>query len=163
MNQIEAGHQEPRIHVAMRLVAACGADLHSFFTKIAEEMSLYTSRDLIDSKISQKMKGDVLHYTCPYLKICGYGSLLRYWRLQKGLSQQSITDKANYDLRSLQRVEKGEQEPMVTTAVKLVAAMEVQPGDFFACLWFFCLELGEYQVCFQPSGGVSAFRAFAMA
>lgn len=31
VNQIEAGHQEPRVHVAVRLVAACGVDLNSFF------------------------------------------------------------------------------------------------------------------------------------
>lgn len=31
VNQIEAGHQEPRVHVAVRLVAACDVDLNSFF------------------------------------------------------------------------------------------------------------------------------------
>ena len=34
VNQIEAGHQEPRVHVAVRLVAACDVDLNSFFFEI---------------------------------------------------------------------------------------------------------------------------------
>lgn len=47
VNQIEAGHQEPRVHVAVRLVAACDVDLNSFFSKLTEEMKLCTSSERI--------------------------------------------------------------------------------------------------------------------
>ena len=53
-----------------------------------------------------------------------------------------IAKNIHYDLRSLQRVEKGEQEPLVTTAVKLVAAIDVPPGQFFEQLWFFLSRIG---------------------
>ena len=79
-------------------------------------------------------------------EVSGYGELLRYCRLQRGVSQKRIAKNIHYDLRSLQRVEKGEQEPLVTTAVKLVAAIDVPPGQFLSSYGFFCLKLGEYQV-----------------
>lgn len=75
-------------------------------------------------------------------EISGYGDLLRYCRLQRGVSQKRIAKNIYYDLRSLQRVEKGEQEPLVTTAVKLVAAIGVPPGQFFERLWFFLPQIG---------------------
>lgn len=34
VNQIEAGHQEPRVHVAVRLVAACDVRFKLFFFEI---------------------------------------------------------------------------------------------------------------------------------
>ena len=71
------------------------------------------------------------------LKLPDMGAYSRYCRTQKGLSQKTIANSIHYDLRSLQRVEKGEQEPKVTTAVKLVAAVEMPPGQFFEWLGFF--------------------------
>lgn len=146
VNQIEAGHQEPRVHVAVRLVAACDVDLNSFFSKLTEEMKLCTSSERIAPYLFEALKEDMFSRTPEPHEVSGYGELLRYCRLQRGVSQKRIAKNIHYDLRSLQRVEKGEQEPLVTTAVKLVAAIDVPPGQFFEQLWFFCLELGEYQV-----------------
>ena len=134
VNQIEAGHQEPRVHVAVRLVAACDVDLNSFFSKLTEEMKLCTSSERIAPYLFESLKEDMFSRTPEPHEVSGYGELLRYCRLQRGVSQKRI--------RSLQRVEKGEQEPLVTTAVKLVAAIDVPPGQFFEQLWFFLPQIG---------------------
>ncbi|GKG94042.1 hypothetical protein CE91St38_20500 [Desulfovibrionaceae bacterium] len=81
-------------------------------------------------------------YSSELFEITGYGDLLRYCRTQKGLSQKTTANNIDYDLRSLQRVEKGEQEPKVTTAVKLVTAIEMPPGQFFEWLGFFLSPIG---------------------
>ena len=141
VNQIEAGHQEPRILVAMRLVSACGADLNSFFSELAERMGLYSHAVRTNSFMEELEKGKT-SYSSESVEITGYGGLLRYCRTQKGLSQKTIANSIHYDLRSLQRVEKGEQEPKVTTAVKLVAAVEMPPGQFFEWLGFFLSHIG---------------------
>ena len=137
VNQIEAGHQEPRVHVAVRLVAACDVDLNSFFSKLTEEMKLCTSSERISPYLFESLKEDMFSRTPEPHEVSGYVELLRYCRLQRGVSQKRIAKNIQYDLRSLQRVEKGEQEPLVTTAVKLVAAIDVPPGQFFEQLWFF--------------------------
>ena len=142
VNQIEAGHQEPRVHVAVRLVAACDVDLNSFFSKLTEEMKLCTSSERIAPYLFEALKEDMFSRTPEPHEISGYGELLRYCRLQRGVSQKRIAKNIHYDLRSLQRVEKGEQEPLVTTAVKLVAAIDVPPGQFFEQLWFFLSRIG---------------------
>ena len=142
VNQIEAGHQEPRVHVAVRLVAACDVDLNSFFSKLTEEMKLCTSSERIAPYLFESLKEDMFSRTPEPHEISGYGELLRYCRLQRGVSQKRIAKNIHYDLRSLQRVEKGEQEPLVTTAVKLVAAIDVPPGQFFEQLWFFLPRIG---------------------
>lgn len=56
VNQIEAGHQEPRVHVAVRLVAACDVDLNSFFSKLTEEMKLCTSSERIAPYLFESLK-----------------------------------------------------------------------------------------------------------
>lgn len=142
VNQIEAGHQEPRVHVAVRLVAACDVDLNSFFSKLTEEMKLCTSSERISPYLFESLKEDMFSRTPEPHEVSGYGELLRYCRLQRGVSQKRIAKNIHYDLRSLQRVEKGEQEPLVTTAVKLVAAIDVPPGQFFEQLWFFLPRIG---------------------
>lgn len=142
VNQIEAGHQEPRVHVAVRLVAACDVDLNSFFSKLTEEMKLCTSSERIAPYLFESLKEDMFSRTPEPHEVSGYGELLRYCRLQRGVSQKRIAKNIHYDLRSLQRVEKGEQEPLVTTAVKLVAAIDVPPGQFFEQLWFFLSRIG---------------------
>lgn len=143
VNQIEAGHQEPRVHVAVRLVAACDVDLNSFFSKLTEEMKLCTSSERIAPYLFESLKEDMFSRTPEPHEVSGYGELLRYCRLQRGVSQKRIAKNIHYDLRSLQRVEKGEQEPLVTTAVKLVAAIDVPPGQFFEQLWFFLPQIGR--------------------
>lgn len=142
VNQIEAGHQEPRVHVAVRLVAACDVDLNSFFSKLTEEMKLCTSSERIAPYLFESLKEDMFSRTPEPHEVSGYGELLRYCRLQRGVFQKRIAKNIHYDLRSLQRVEKGEQEPLVTTAVKLVAAIDVPPGQFFEQLWFFLPQIG---------------------
>lgn len=141
VHQIEAGHQEPRILGAMRLVGACGGDLNSFFSELAGKMNLYSHAGRTNSFMEGLEEGNT-SYSSEFFEITGYGDLLRYCRAQKGLSQKTSANSIDYDLRSLQRVEKGEQEPKVTTAVKLVAAIEMPPGQFFEWLGFFLSYIG---------------------
>lgn len=141
VHQIEAGHQEPRILGAMRLVGACGGDLSSFFSELAGRMNLYPHPEQTNSFMEGLEEGNA-SYSSEFFEITGYGDLLRYCRTQKGLSQKTTANNIDYDLRSLQRVEKGEQEPKVTTAVKLVTAIEMPPGQFFEWLGFFLSPIG---------------------
>lgn len=146
VNQIEAGHQEPRVHVAVRLVAACDVDLNSFFSKLTEEMKLCTSSERIAPYLFESLKEDMFSRTPEPHEVSGYGELLRYCRLQRGVSQKRIAKNIHYDLRSLQRVEKGEQEPLVTTAVNWLLRSMYRRDSFLSSYGFFCLKLGEYQV-----------------
>lgn len=88
VNQIEAGHQEPRVHVAVRLVAACDVDLNSFFSKLTEEMKLCTSSERIAPYLFESLKEDMFSRTPEPHEVSGYGELLRYCRLQRGVSQK---------------------------------------------------------------------------
>lgn len=146
VHQIETGHQEPRIIVAVRLVVACDANVNSFFSELAHEMNLDVSSDWKKSFVPEGVKEDIFFCSLRNERLRGYGELLRYCRVRKGLSQREVADKLHYDLRSLQRVEKGEQEPKITTAVKLVAAIDMAPGRFFEELGFFYQKLGEYHI-----------------
>ena len=83
VNQIEAGHQEPRVHVAVRLVAACDVDLNSFFSKLTEEMKLCTSSERISPYLFESLKEDMFSRTPEPHEVSGYGELLRYCRLQR--------------------------------------------------------------------------------
>lgn len=105
-------------------------------------MKLCTSSERIAPYLFESLKEDMFSRTPEPHEVSGYGELLRYCRLQRGVSQKRIAKNIHYDLRRLQRVEKGEQEPLVTTAVKLVAAIDVPPGQFFEQLWFFLPQIG---------------------
>ena len=101
VNQIEAGHQEPRVHVAVRLVAACDVDLNSFFSKLTEEMKLCTSSERIAPYLFESLKEDMFSRTPEPHEVSGYGELLRYCRLQRGVSQKRIAKNIHYDLDSV--------------------------------------------------------------
>lgn len=74
VNQIEAGHQEPRVHVAVRLVAACDVDLNSFFSKLTEEMKLCTSSERIAPYLFESLKEDMFSRTPNLMRFPVMGS-----------------------------------------------------------------------------------------
>lgn len=49
---------------------------------------------------------------------------LRMAREQQGKTQQQIADLANISLKSYQRIEKGEQDPSVSTAILIAKSVK---------------------------------------
>ena len=60
-----------------------------------------------------------------------FAPLLAQARLAVGMSQTAMAKSAGYNLRNVNAVEKGQQEPGVTSALALVAATGVDIRDFF--------------------------------
>ncbi|HLP75158.1 MAG TPA: helix-turn-helix domain-containing protein [Bacteroidales bacterium] len=50
-------------------------------------------------------------------------------RKRKGLSQESLSDLAKINLRTLQRIEKGESEPLGNTLKRLCGVLEINIED----------------------------------
>ena len=60
-----------------------------------------------------------------------FGFLLKQARLANNLNQMKIADASGYTVRSLISVEKGRQEPRLTTALRLVWATGYDAVNFF--------------------------------
>lgn len=60
-----------------------------------------------------------------------FGLLLKRARMVTNLSQMKIADASGYTVRSLISVEKGRQEPRITTALRLVWATGYDAVSFF--------------------------------
>ena len=60
-----------------------------------------------------------------------FGPLLTQARLAVGMSQTAMAKSAGYNLRNVNAVEKGQQEPGVMSALALVAATGVDIRGFF--------------------------------
>lgn len=63
--------------------------------------------------------------------ICPFGAAFLQARVSKALSQWTVATRLNYHLRNIQRIEKGEQQPGIMLALRLVAAVDADVGDFF--------------------------------
>ena len=66
---------------------------------------------------------------------CIFGKQLRRVREAKGLSRPCFALRANYPADGIHKIERGDREPGVLLAVKLVAATGVPVGDFFEELY----------------------------
>lgn len=80
--------------------------------------------------------------------ICPFGPAFRRERMEHGVSQWTVATRLRYHLRNIQRIEGGTQQPGVLLAVRLVVAVEANPGDFFQ-------DLSEEVVGDMPGGKIS--------
>lgn len=64
-------------------------------------------------------------------KSCQFGKSFLDLRLKTAASQWTVAMRMQYHVRNIQRIEKGEYQPGVMLAVRMVAALEADIGLFF--------------------------------
>lgn len=142
LRRIENGETQPGVMLAVRLLAATGADVGECFRQLAEEEGLLALANTQEGLPQKQMPDELLHRieqihetmrTVP----CPFGPLLKEVRVFYGVSQKTVAEKAGYHLRNMLEVEKGEREPGVMTALAMVTATG---GDV---KWFFNLPIGN--------------------
>ena len=129
IQRIEDGSRQPGVLLALRMVVAVGADPGDFFETLFEE----AVGEAGDGVLSPAQRVSVTYQ--PLGAVEGlksiFGPLLVQARLAVGMSQTAMAKSAGYNLRNVNAVEKGQQEPGVMSALALVAATGVDIREFF--------------------------------
>ena len=129
IQRIEDGSRQPGVLLALRMVVAVGADPGDFFETLFEE----AVGEAGDGVLSPAQRVSVIYQ--PLGAVEGlksiFGPLLAQARLAVGMSQTAMAKSAGYNLRNVNAVEKGQQEPGVMSALALVAATGVDIREFF--------------------------------
>ena len=129
IQRIEGGLRQPGVLLALRMVAAVDADPGDFFETLFEE----SVGEALDGVLSPAQRVSVTYQ--PLGAVEGlksiFGPLLAQARLAVGMSQTAMAKSAGYNLRNVNAVEKGQQEPGVMSALALVAATGVDIREFF--------------------------------
>ena len=129
IQRIEDGSRQPGVLLALRMVVAVAADPGDFFETLFEE----SVGEALDGAASSLKRISVTYQ--PLGAVEGlksiFGPLLAQARLAVGMSQTAMAKSADYNLRNVNAVEKGQQEPGVMSALALVAATGVDIRDFF--------------------------------
>lgn len=132
LSKVEKGTHQPGVMLALRLVIATGADAGEFFQRLWEE----NLADILEGGGTPQTEMpliDVAALRAEEVR-CPFGPLLLQVRLHNGVSQRSIADLSGYNLRNMGKVEKGQQEPGIMTALGMVAAARGEVGAFFRLL-----------------------------
>ena len=129
IQRIEDGSRQPGVLLALRMVVAVDAEPGDFFETLFEE----SFGEACDEVLSPPQRVSVTYQ--PLGAVEGlksiFGPLLAQARLAVGMSQTAMAKSAGYNLRNVNAVEKGQQEPGVMSALALVAATGVDIREFF--------------------------------
>ena len=129
IQRIEGGLRQPGVLLALRMVVAVDAEPGEFFETLFEE----SVGEALDGASSPTTRVSVTYQ--PLGAVEGlksiFGPLLAQARLAVGMSQTAMAKSAGYNLRNVNAVEKGQQEPGVMSALALVAATGVDIREFF--------------------------------
>lgn len=132
IQRIEAGIQQPGVHLALRLINVIGVKPGDFMQKFARECLPY-----LPQSISPIDHVSIL-YEIPLLKEGQkslFGLFLVQARLAGTVSQTAMAKAAKYSLRNINTVESGRQEPGIMTALALVMTTGVDVREFFNTLY----------------------------
>lgn len=129
IQRIEDGSRQPGVLLALRMVVAVDAVPGDFFETLFEE-AVGEAGDGISSPAQRVSVNYQPLGTVEGLKSI-FGPLLAQARLAVGMSQTAMAKSAGYNLRNVNAVEKGQQEPGVMSALALVAATGVDIREFF--------------------------------
>jgi len=145
LRKIEKGVMQPGVSIAVRLVAATGADVGNFFQGFAEDNGLIPSSGVPGSgnaaeSVSALIKGLQLPTEKRHEIKSIFGLLFKKVRLYYGVTQKVVAGSAQYNLRNLLNVENGQQEPGIMTALAMVCATGVDVKAFFGKLHQFLCE-----------------------
>ena len=66
--------------------------------------------------------------------LLAFGAAVRLHRKSKGLSQEAFADECGIDRSYMGGVERGERNIALINVEKIVAALELQPSEFFKAL-----------------------------
>ena len=66
--------------------------------------------------------------------LCPFGPAFRREREQRKISQWTVSVRLQYHTRNIQRIEGGLRQPGVLLALRMVAAVDADPGKFFETL-----------------------------
>lgn len=129
LQRIEGGVRQPGVMLALRMVLAVGAVPGDFFQKLHVDDAMLNRRS-----VEQPSGLVAATYRTPEMEegaTCPFGPLLAQARKARGVSQTAMAKTAKYNLRNVNAVEKGRQEPGVMSALSLVAATGVDIREFF--------------------------------
>lgn len=131
LSKVEKGLHQPGVMLAVRLVAVTGADVGEFFQRLWEQSLSTTGADALHQASMPDV--DMAALRAEGVR-CPFGPLLLQVRLHNGIPQRQIAEIAGYNLRNMGKVEKGQQEPGIMTALDMVAAAGGEVGAFFGVL-----------------------------
>ncbi|WP_291333282.1 helix-turn-helix transcriptional regulator [Desulfovibrio sp.] len=129
IQRIEDGSRQPGVLLALRMVVAVDGAPGDFFETLFEEAAC----EACEGASSPTTRVSVTYQPLGAgegLKSI-FGPLLAQARLAVGMSQTAMAKSAGYNLRNVNAVEKGLQEPGVMSALALVAATGVDIREFF--------------------------------
>ena len=132
LQRIEKGEQQPGVNLALRLLNAIGADPGAFMQKLADQCQGSLPPSL------SPLWHVTISYEMPQRKE-GQKSLLGLFlgqvRVATAVSQTAMARAAGYNLRNINGVESGKQDPGIMTALALVKTTGVNVADFFHSLY----------------------------
>ncbi len=122
--RIEAGQQEPRLSLALRMLRGLNIGFGPFLSGLASSTGIETNRASHVHTLDIALTGNENLPTV-------FGLLFKTARQQMGLTQQDIADKMDYHIRNLTKIENGLQEPRIITALNLISSTGYSIETFF--------------------------------
>lgn len=132
LQRIEKGEHQPGVNLALRMLGSVGEDPGSFMRRLAQEQA-----DILPLSISRTPTPEI-RYKCPVLQgdqKSLFGLFLVQARKASAISQTAMARGAGYNLRNINGVESGRQDPGIMTALALVMTTGVDICVFFRNLY----------------------------
>lgn len=150
IQRIESGNTEPRIGVAMNMLAALNVKAGPFMEALAKAQN-WPFYGLDDSSLTSKLPElaeELLWERRNTIQSpkTEFGLFFKKVRLASGLTQTILAERADYTSRSLIAVENGRQEPKVMRALRLVSALGMDTAIFFDNFSRLKSKLGEVNI-----------------
>lgn len=140
IQRIEKGVTQPGIRLSFKLLQTLDILPGDFLTQLWVKY-----RDELPSSISpiSQVKISYALLSAPDLPKSLFGPFLHQARMVACISQTAMAKAASYNLRNINAVEKGMQEPGIMTALGLVLTTGVDVREFFNRLFFYWQEINE--------------------
>ena len=68
------------------------------------------------------------------LVLTTFGAAVRRYRMERGFSQEAFADECGIDRSYIGGVERGERNPSLVNVARIVAALKMQPSEFFKAM-----------------------------
>lgn len=133
IQRIEKGDSHPGITLAFRLLDALETSPGIFFNAVIAKYDKFLPQSI------SPLRRVAVNYQAAAIMGAGgqksvFGHLLAQARTSARITQTAMARAAGYNLRNINAVEKGKQEPGIMTALALVMTTGVDAGQFFDTL-----------------------------
>ena len=136
--RIETGVQQPGINTAFKMLEAIDVCPRVFMEKIARENCKDFPHSLcMKEKCEFSYRRQVLEEGQKSL----FGPMLEQARQAANISQTSMAKAAGYNLRNINNVEKGRQDPGIIISLALVMTTGVNINEFYETLFSWWKEI----------------------